>query len=164
MSQGNALDRLMKRQKPTVPARADVVEESVSPDVKTHRQQDTVTSIHQDMKVEDERPMITALPPSSHDSKTTLSQDYQTQLAPDAFETVRNTIRLESTVDDELRRLCSDERITKETFLEASYLYLVENPEVLALVVSLAQERLQHRKAIADYKRAKTMQQRFLES
>ncbi|PSF33903.1 hypothetical protein C7H19_19470 [Aphanothece hegewaldii CCALA 016] len=145
MSQENALDRLMKKQKPTVLTRIDVVKESVSHDVKTSQQQDIMTSI-------------------SHDSKTTLSQDYQTQLNPDAFETVRNTIRIESTVDLELRQLCHDERITKETFLEAAYLYLTENPDGLAEVIYSAQERLQHRKAIADYKRAKTMQQRFLES
>ncbi|ACK74098.1 KilA domain protein (plasmid) [Gloeothece citriformis PCC 7424] len=79
-------------------------------------------------------------------------------------ETVRNTIRIELTVDESLRQLCHEERITKETWLEAAYLYLEDRPEELAEVVRLAQERLSQRKAIADYKRAKTMQQRFLES
>ena len=157
MSQGNALDRLMKKQKPTVPARTDVVNESVSLDIKTQRQLD----VNNLKKKEDEQleSEIDDLPSTRHDSKTNLSQDY---LTPEDFETVRNTLRIESTVDLELRRLCSEERITKETWLEAAYLYLSDQPDALAEVVQLAQERLQHRKAIADYKRAKTMQQRFL--
>lgn len=158
MSQGNALDRLMKKQKPTVPTRIDVVKESVSHDSKTKRQQEVEALETQNTDVEKESNSI------SHDSKTSSSQDNQTQLSPDVFETVRNTLRIESTVDDELRQLCHEERITKETWLEAAYLYLSEQPDGMAEVVQLAQQRLQHRKAIADYKRAKTMQQRFLES
>jgi hypothetical protein len=164
MSQSNALERLMKKQKPTVPARTDVVEESVSHDVKTSQQQDTITSTGQETKVEVETPEVTVLHSMSHDSKTSLGQDSETQITLGNFETVRNTIRIESIVDDELRRLCHDERITKETWLEAAYLYLSDKPNEMAEVIQLAQERLQHRKAIADYKRAKTMQQRFLES
>jgi predicted transcriptional regulator len=88
----------------------------------------------------------------------------QTRLTLDDFETVRNTIRIDSTIDEPLRRLCHDERITKETWLEAAYLYLSERPDELAEVVRVARERLEQRKAIADYKRAKTMQERFLKS
>jgi hypothetical protein len=158
MSQGNALDRLIKKQKPTVPARIDVVNESVSHDVKTSERQEVEVLKTQNTNISQESVSI------SPDSKTTLSQDYQTQSNLDAFSTVRNTIRIESTVDEQLRRLCNEERITKETFLEAAYLYLLNKPDEMAEVIQSAQKLLQHRKAIADYKRAKTMQQRFLES
>lgn len=57
-----------------------------------------------------------------------------------------------------------DGRITKETFLEAAYFYLSNQPDEMAEVIQSAQERLSQRKAIADYQRAKTMQQRLLES
>jgi hypothetical protein len=151
MSQSNALDRLVSKKKPVVSPRSDVVSESVSLDVKTIRQQDKETS--DDTKDN-----------SSHDSQISLSQDVQTRLTLDDFETVRNTIRIDSTIDEPLRRLCHDERITKETWLEAAYLYLSERPDELAEVVRVARERLEQRKAIADYKRAKTMQERFLKS
>jgi hypothetical protein len=149
MSQSNALDRLVSKKKPVVSPRSDVVSESVNLDVKTARQQDG--EIFDDTKDN-----------SSHDSQTSLSQDIQTGLTVDDFETVRNTIRIDSTVDEPLRRLCHDERITKETWLEAAYLYLSDHPDELAGVVRVARERLEQRKAIADYKRAKTMQERFL--
>ncbi|CCI34515.1 MULTISPECIES: hypothetical protein [Microcystis] len=53
-----------------------------------------------------------------------MSQDTNTETVLDDFETVRNTIRLDRAIDDSLRQLCHDERITKETLLEAAYLYL----------------------------------------
>lgn len=129
MTQNDALDRIMLRQKPKVPSRSDVVKESMSLDV-----------------------------------MSSVSQDLENPSTQDPFETVRNTIRIESNVDEGLRQICHSERITKETFLEASYLFLQEHPEQLAKVVSIAQERLQQRKEIANYQRAKTMQRRFLKS
>lgn len=130
MSQGNnALERLVKRHKPIVPPRSELVEESIS-----------------------------------YDSKTSLSHDIQTQLNPDAFETVRNTIRLESSVDEALRELCHEERITKETWVEAAYLHLGEHPEAMEAVVALAQQRLVQRKRIADHRRAVSMQKRVIKS
>jgi hypothetical protein len=154
MSQSNALDRLVSKKKPVVSPRGDVVNESVSLDVKTARQQNGETSVSDGDNKDN----------STHDSQTSLSQDIQTGLTVDDFETVRNTIRIDSTIDEPLRRLCHDERITKETWLEAAYLYLSDHPDELAGVVRVARERLEQRKAIADYKRAKTMQERFLKS
>jgi hypothetical protein len=45
MSQSNALDRLVSKKKPVVSPRGDVVNESVSLDVKTARQQNGETSV-----------------------------------------------------------------------------------------------------------------------
>jgi hypothetical protein len=101
---------------------------------------------------------------ATNDLKTPISQDLQSKLNPDSFTTVRNTIRIESSVDEGLRQLCHLERITKETLLEAAYLFLQDHPDQLAQVVAIAQGRLQERKAIANYQRAKTMQERFLNS
>lgn len=108
----------------------------------------------------------------SQDSKTSLSQDSNTETSlvvselrrGDDFGTVRNTIRLDRAIDDSLRQLCQDERITKETLLEAAYLYLDAHPTELEEVVRTARQRLQRPKEIADYKRSKTMQERFLKS
>ncbi|MFM7904134.1 MAG: hypothetical protein ACKPA9_02860 [Microcystis sp.] len=154
----NALDRLVNKKKPTVPPRIDVVEE--------------ILPIPSEPK--EEIAQLTQYPIKnlSQDSKTSLSQDNNTETSlvvselrrGDDLETVRNTIRLDRAIDDSLRQLCHDERITKETLLEAAYLYLDAHPTELEEVVQTARQRLQQRKAIADYKRAKTMQERFLKS
>ena len=161
----NALDRLVNKKKPTVPPRLDVVEEilpipSEPKEEIAQLTQDAIKNLSQDNK--------TSL---SQDNKTSLSQDINTKTSlvselrqEEDFETVRNTIRLEQAIDDSLRQLCHDERITKETLLEAAYLYLEAHPTELEEVVQTARQRLQRRKTIADYKRAKTMQERFLKS
>ena len=154
MSQDNALDRLMKKQKPKVPNRPDVVEESLSFDIKTN--ESLTLEALSDNLMQNQQAQI------SHDSKKSLSQNPQKSLIIDDFETVRNTIRIESVVDESLRQLCHEERLTKEIWLEAAYLFLIERPDELAEVNKIAQERLESRKAIADRKRAKTMQERFL--
>ncbi|NCR42320.1 MAG: hypothetical protein GPJ21_22390 [Microcystis aeruginosa W13-11] len=161
----NALDRLVNKKKPTVPPRLDVVEEilpipSEPKEEIAQLTQDVIKNLSQDSK--------TSL---SQDSKTSLSQDINTETSlvselrqEEDFETVRSSIRLEQAIDDSLRQLCHDERITKETLLEAAYLYLEAHPTELEEVVQTARQRLQRRKTIADYKRAKTMQERFLKS
>ncbi|AUS35841.1 hypothetical protein amyaer_p04425 (plasmid) [Microcystis aeruginosa NIES-2481] len=154
----NALDRLVNKKKPTVPPRIDVVEE--------------ILPIPSEPK--EEIAQLTQYPIKnlSQDSKTSLSQDNNAETSlvvselrrGDDLETVRNTIRLDRAIDDSLRQLCHNERITKETLLEAAYLYLEAHPTELEEVVRTARQRLQQRKMIADYKRAKTMQERFLKS
>jgi hypothetical protein len=146
----NALDRLINKKKPTVPPRIDVVGEV--PQIPTG-QKEEIAELSQD-----------AINNLSQDGKTSLSQDVNAEIPLDDFQTVRNTIRLDRAIDDSLRQLCHDERITKETLLEAAYLYLDAHPTELEEVVQTARQRLQQRKAIADYKRAKTMQERFLKS
>jgi hypothetical protein len=139
VSNNPAIDRIISRQKPKVPSRGDVVEELVSQDIKTSLSQNV-------------------------DITEPIESLEKSQTQPEPLETVRNTVRIEYEVDEALRRLCHSERITKETWLEAAFLVLQENPEQLEKVVALAQERLQRRKAIANYQRAKTMQKRFLKS
>ncbi|GAL91645.1 MAG: hypothetical protein DWQ51_15450 [Microcystis wesenbergii TW10] len=146
----NALDRLVNKKKPSVPPRIDVVEEILPI---PSQPKEEIAELTQD-----------AIKNLSQDSKTSLSQDTNTETDLDDFETVRNTIRLDRAIDDSLRQLCQDERITKETLLEAAYLYLDAHPTELEEVVRTARQRLQRRKEIADYKRAKTMQERFLKS
>ncbi len=130
----NALERLINRQKPVVPSRDDLVNEIKS--------QDSLTSRHQDL---------------------TASKFHRLQsINPLEFETVRNTTRIESTVDKALRSLCLKRKITKETWFEAAYLYLSDHPDAMDEVMELASERLLERKQIADHRRAVAMQKRLL--
>ena len=139
----NALDRLMQRPKPTVPPRTDEVSPPLMPQSKTQELQDSKT-------------------PTTPDVKTPLRQDLNTSIDPDTFETVRNTTRIEKSVERDLRHLCTENRLTKETWLEAAYLYLSQQPEAMETVIQLAKERLEERKRIADHRRAVSMQKRVI--
>jgi len=154
MTQDNALERLMKKQKPKVPNRPDVVEKSLSLNALSPEIVGSET-LSGDSKEEKQSQV-------SLDVKKSMSQEVERSLKLDNFETVRNTIRIESGVDESLRQLCYQEHLTKEIWLEAAYLFLVERPDELSKVNKIARERLESRKAIADRKRAKTMQERFL--
>lgn len=139
----NALDRLMnKRSRPKVPQRKDELESSKT-DVKTTMSQDSKTH----------KPI---------DSLETKPQPVKTELPMD-IKTVRSTTRIETSVDQGLRQLCLDEKLTKETWIEAAYLYLTDHPQAMSEVVVMAGERLQRRKDVADLKRALTMKERIEE-
>jgi len=74
---------------------------------------------------------------------------------------VRTTTRLEEEIDKALRHLCMDEKITKEVWFEAAYLYLVEHPKAMQAVNGVAKERYQRRKRAADLRKLETMQNRL---
>ena len=76
-------------------------------------------------------------------------------------EVVRRTIRLEQQVDEELERLCSRERITRETFLEAVYLVCNDKPEILQEVLAIAKQRYQQRKTAGEKRKFQTMGKRY---
>ncbi|WP_206756588.1 hypothetical protein [Oscillatoria sp. FACHB-1406] len=143
----NALDRIMnKRSRPAVPPRADIVNESVSQDVKTSLSQDIKTNRQQDINVD--RPQ---------DVNTNRLQDINIEIP----KVVRSTTRIEESIDTAMRHLCADEKLTKEVWFEAAYLYLVEHPEAMGEVNAIARERLKQRKEAADLRRAQTMKEKL---
>lgn len=132
---GNALDRIMsKRTRPAVPARDDIVNESIAQDAKTSLSQDIKTGV-------------------GHDSKKNFSLEMP--------KVVRSTTRLEESIDTALRHLCADEKLTKEVWFEAAFLYLSNQPEAMAAVNEIASERLRQRKQAADLRRAQTMKDKL---
>ncbi|MEC5033103.1 MAG: hypothetical protein SAL07_24665 [Oscillatoria sp. PMC 1051.18] len=101
----------------------------------------------------------------SLDAKTSLSQDIkvnkQQDLKMEMPKVVRSTTRIEESIDTALRHLCTDEKLTKEVWFEAAYLYLAEHPEVMEEVNALARERLKQRKEAAELRRAQTMKEKL---
>lgn len=145
MDKSSGLDRLMnQRSRPKVPKRTDLVDEASNQDLIVNRSHDVKT-------------------PLSQDIKKTMSNNQETQQNQlfDDIVTVRSTTRLEESIDTKLRHLCTDEKLTKETWIEAAFLYLAANPESLKQVNEIAQQRLRKRKEIADLKRALTMKERL---
>lgn len=145
MDKSSSLDRLMnQRSRPKVSKRPDLIDEASNQDMVVNKSQDVKTSLSQDIK-------------------NTVSNNQETQQNQlfDDIVTVRSTTRLEESIDTKLRHLCTDEKLTKETWIEAAFLYLEANPESLKQVNKIAQQRLRKRKEIADLKRAMTMKERL---
>lgn len=145
MDKSSGLDRLMnQRSRPKVPKRTDLVDEASN--------QDLIVNGSHDVKT-----------PLSQDIKKTMSNNQETQQNQlfDDIVTVRSTTRLEESIDTKLRHLCTDEKLTKETWIEAAFLYLAAHPDSLKQVNEIAQQRLRKRKEIADLKRALTMKERL---
>lgn len=67
------------------------------------------------------------------------------------------TLRVENSIDKGLKSLCTQESITKETFLEAAYLVCIEDKEIMQQVLEIAQARRQERRETGLQRRAKTM-------
>ena len=140
----DALERLMQRQRPSVPPRADGLE----PPMKSPQQ----------VAVEGNGSGYSDSSEStSVDVNMSVSQGDEAELP----QLVRTTTRLEEEIDKALRHLCMDEKITKEVWFEAAYLYLKEHPKAMAAVNELAKERYQRRKRAADLRKLETMQKRL---
>ena len=145
MDKSSGLDRLMnQRSRPKVQKRPDLIDEASNQNLIANKSHDVKT-------------------PLSQDTKKTISNNQETQQNQlfDDIVTVRSTTRLEESIDTKLRHLCTDEKLTKETWIEAAFLYLEANPKSLKQVNEIAQQRLRKRKEIADLKRAMTMKERL---
>ena len=67
------------------------------------------------------------------------------------------TLRIEDIVDKGLKSICTNESITKETFLEAAYLVCNENEQVMQRVLEVAKARRAKRKRTGNLRRAESM-------
>ncbi|MFB2936789.1 hypothetical protein ACE1B6_16175 [Aerosakkonemataceae cyanobacterium BLCC-F154] len=83
-------------------------------------------------------------------SKPTIATEKEKKL-------VSFTLRVEDSVDKGLKSLCTQENITKETFLEAAYLVCLENEEMMQQVLEVAIARRQERRETGILRRAKSM-------
>jgi len=142
----DALERLMQRQRPSVPPRADGLGAELP-----------VKSLQQ-VAVEGNGSGYSDFSESTGvDVSMSVSQDDEAELP----QLVRTTTRLEEEIDKALRHLCMDEKITKEVWFEAAYLYLAEHPKAMQAVNGVAKERYQRRKRAADLRKLETMQKRL---
>jgi hypothetical protein len=66
-------------------------------------------------------------------------------------------IRLDNRIDSKIKSLCLNEKISRETFIEAACAYVLSNPEILAAVINSGKERTKKRKEAGMKKRAKSI-------
>lgn len=129
----DALDRLRKRQRPSVPERdLDVIEgEHLAPA---------------------SNPQLASSQPSTPDTQTNRYRD---------LETKASTLRLEAEIAKELSLLCKREEISREVLVEAMFIYCQGAPEAMSAVLESARRRNQERVELSNRRRAETMMRRF---
>ena len=137
----DALERLKKRNRPTVPNR----DASLTPIPQTSLSQDISNSRSLDLKI-------------SEVQEAQVSQFVEPE---QPLKTKQTTLRLEQEISDRLQDLCRKTGICREVLIEAMFDYSEANPDVLQKVLSDARNRNEQRQRIANLKRAKSMMERF---
>lgn len=162
MSQ-DALERLRNKVKPTVESRdlSPVSSEDNLSEQGKHQvislpenQGDILSSSNQDIEISSLQDMQI----STNQTKPAKENAHQQNLD---LETKQSTIRLEKELSLRLFQKCQSEEISREVFLEALFLYFENHKPMQTKVLQEARKRDQHRQEIANYRRAKSMIDRF---
>ena len=153
----DALERLRNRAKPTVQSRDLSTVSFHSSNEQSPSDELTVT-------------------PNSPDISNSKSLDVGISTAKDAntipaggelpsssmnLKTKQSTIRLEQELSQKLSQKCQSEEISREVFLEALFVYFENHKSIQSKVLQEARKRDQQRQKIANYRRAKSMIERF---
>ena len=77
------------------------------------------------------------------------------------IKTKQSTIRLEQKLSQRLSQQCQEEEISREVFLEALFVYFENHKSIQSKVLQEARTRDKQRQKIANYRRAKSMIERF---
>lgn len=77
---------------------------------------------------------------------------------PAPIEIAAGMLRIEVPINAEIQTLCIQEKISRDTLVEAAWLFIKANPEVKSQVVAEAKKRYDKRKAVGNAKRAQSME------
>ena len=163
MSQ-DALERLRNKVKPTVESRdlspvspVDNLPEQGKPQVTSlpENQGDILASRNQDIEISSLQEMQISTNESKPAKKGSANRQH-----PD-LETKQSTIRLEKELSLRLFQKCQSEEISREVFLEALFVYFENHKPMQTKVLQEARKRDKQRQEIANYRRAKSMIDRF---
>lgn len=134
----DALERLKRRNRPTVPTRdtslTPVPFDSVSQDTSIPSNLDIENSLIQNIQA-------------------SISQDTQSPSYPEIaqpLETKQSTLRLERGVSDRLQEVCRENSICREVLIEAMFEYCEANLEALQAVLPEARKKNEQRQQIAN--------------
>jgi predicted DNA-binding protein len=140
----DALERLKKRNRPTVPNR----DASLTPMSQPTTNLDIGTSRYLDL----------------NDSKSLESQISQLSEPEPPLKTKQTTLRLEQEISARLQELCRQNGICREVLIEAMFEYSEANQDALRNILSEARDKNEQRQQIANLKRAQSMMKRFGQS
>ena len=138
MNSDDALERLKKRKRPTVPSRDASLDSSLDVSKSSN--------------------------PEPEQSKTQKSKKSSVQ-APESdpleFTTKQMTLRLEDTIAQQLKALCQEQGISREVLIEALILQCDKDSALMNKVVKAAKIRHKQRLLLANHRRAQSMMQKF---
>lgn len=140
----DALERLKKRTRPTVPERSTSLA-PVSQDISTSRYLDSEE-------------------PRNPDLQSSESQHSKLTEAPGSVPTLKTkqtTLRIEAELSDRLHSLCRKQGISREVLIEALFEYGEKHPDALETVLSEADQKNEFRQQVANQRRAQSMRKRF---
>jgi hypothetical protein len=161
----DALERLRNKAKPTVENRDSSTIPALSNNQETTQAHESLTisrytdssnSSNQDFQIstlidaEQSKPNPTAIADSNPLIKSSMD-----------LKTKQSTVRLEQQLSQRLSELCLQQQVSREVFLEALFLYYENHKSIQSKVLQEARKRDQQRQTIANYRRAKSMIERF---
>lgn len=130
----DALERLKKRQRPSVRSRdASLQDKSIGTSIA--RYQESKKPVNQDSEV----------------------SGAQTE----ELKTKQSTIRLEAGLGQRLQEVCRRNGLSREVLIEALFSHYESDPETQQVVLAEAKQRAEHRQQIANYRRAQSMMLQF---
>ena len=159
----DALERLRNKAKPTVQSRdlstiplvSNSEQSSLDkPSVDRDSNIDVSDSSNQDIEISTTIDTKTTSPSSvpALNELSSSSMDLKTK---------QSTIRLEQELSQKLSQKCQSEEISREVFLEALFVYFENHKSMQSKVLQEARKRDRQRQKIANYRRAKSMIERF---
>lgn len=147
MTDNDALDRLRKRQRPTVPNR-DASLTPASPDISISRPPEVQQPVYQPPSPPEQRVPAPLAPPPVAD-----------EIPP--LKTKQTTLRMEKELSDRLQSLCRENGLSREVLIEAMFEHFEQHSEAQEAVLAVAQEKYEYRQQVANQKRARSMIERF---
>lgn len=159
----DALERLRNRAKPTVQSRDLSTIPLVSNDEQSSLSKhalnqdsaiDIPNSSNQDVEIStsiDANKISASSAPTSNGLSSSIME----------LKTKQSTIRLEQELSQKLSQKCQSEEISREVFLEALFVYFENHKSIQSKVLQEARKRDKQRQKIANYRRAKSMIERF---
>lgn len=158
----DALDRLRKQKRPTVPPRTAEVGASEILDISQSGYLDSQISTPQNIQPQTPEELTEVASSSAVDMQNSENPDIQISRSLETtLQVKQTTFRLEADVAAELQSFCRQEGICREVLVEALFLHYQRNPDVMAKVLETALSRHQVRVQAANVKRARSMAQRF---
>jgi hypothetical protein len=141
----DVFDRLKNRARPIVPTR----DTSIVKEQNTEAVNDISSEFSHSVMTKSSNLVITEL----QQDDVTRPQEQQ----EDFRQTFRRTIRLEQDIDSELDVLCTTQKITRDTFIEAAFIVCSQNKELMQEVLGEAKKRYHQRKQAGEQRKFQTM-------
>lgn len=140
----DALDRLKKRSRPTVPERNTSL---------TPASLDISTSRH--LEPENQKPPEPPVANASEPNPSEIADPIPT------LKTKQTTLRIEAELSERLHSLCREHGLSREVLIEAMFEYCEQHADTLETVLSEADKKNEFRQQVANQRRAQSMMKRF---